>query len=333
VPRCYLPAGATANVRIPGATEQARDDSPSDEFRLARTSHRVSALRSLVVSFAFVAPLQGVQIPSPPRGFSATEADMVVDEARVLSADAVARINRLIFDVKSKSGGEIVVVTMPDIAGRDVGDVALRIGREWKVGENAAIGDRARNAGVVVLVVPKETSSDGRGHISIQTGQGVEGFITDGTAGDIRREAIPYFQRQDYSSALVMVTQRLAQRYGQEFGFSVDSGLIDARYVPATSSPQVVRGIPPQALLLGFILLLFLLSAMARASRAARGSRHSGCRGCLYLMLADSLSQRGRYRGGWGGGGFGGGSWGGGGGFGGFGGGGGFSGGGSSGSW
>lgn len=256
---------------------------------------------------------------------------MVVDDARVLSADAIARINRLIFDVKAKSGGEIVVVTMPDIAGRDVGDIALRIGREWKVGENAAIGDRARNAGVVVLVVPKETSADGRGHISIQTGQGVEGFITDGTAGDIRREAIPYFQRQDYASALVMVTQRLAQRYGQEFGFSVDSSLIDARYVPAIPQPQGVRQIPPQALLLGFILLLFFLSAMARASRASR--RPSGCRGCLYLALADSLSQRGRYRGSWGGGGFGGGSWGGGGGFGGFGGGGGFSGGGSSGSW
>lgn len=312
----------------PGAPERP-GTFPFHESRFARTPPRVSALRSLILSFAFVAPLQGVQIPSPPRGFSPTEADMVVDEARVLSADAVARINRLIFDVKAKSGGEIVVVTMPDIAGRDVGDIALRIGREWKVGENAEIGDRARNAGVVVLVVPKETSSDGRGHISIQTGQGVEGFITDGTAGDIRREAIPYFQRQDYSSALVMVTQRLAQRYGQEFGFSVDSSLIEARYVPVTRPPQVGTQISPQMVLLGFVLLLFFLSAMGRASRG----RRSGCNGCLYLALADSLSQRGRYRGGWGGGGFGGGSWGGGGGFGGFGGGGGFSGGGSSGSW
>lgn len=254
---------------------------------------------------------------------------MVVDDARVLSPDAVARINRLIFDVKAKSGGEIVIVTMPDIGGRDVGDIALRIGREWKVGANAAIGDRARNAGVVVLVVPKETSSDGRGHVSIQTGQGVEGFITDGTAGDIRREAIQYFQRQDYSGALEMVTQRLAQRYGQEFNFSVDSGLVDARYLRTTVPQPVRRGIPPQLLLLGFLFLLFLFSSMGRASRGGRG----GGRGCLYLLLADSLMQGRRHRGGWGGGGFGGGSWGGGGGFGGFGGGGGFSGGGSSGSW
>lgn len=290
----------------------------------------MGVISSLALSVALFAlpPLsveQGIQIPSPPRGFSQVEADMVVDDARVLSSDAIARINRLIFDVKAKSGGEIVVVTMPDIGGRDVGDVALTIGREWKVGAAADIGDRSRNAGVVVLVVPRETSSDGRGYISIQTGQGAEGFITDGTAGDIRREAIPYFQRQDYSTALELITQRLAQRYAREFGFALDSGLVDSRFLPeAQRGPQ--GGIPPQLFLLAFVVMLFLLSSMAQRGRGGAG------RGCLYALLA---SQGGGYhhRGSWGGGGFGGGSWGGGGGFGGFGGGGGFSGGGSSGSW
>ena len=76
-----------------------------------------------------------------------------------------------------------------------MGDVALRIGREWGVGAKADVGDRARNAGVVVLLVPRETSGDGRGYISIQVGQGAEGFITDGMAGDIRREATPLLQQ------------------------------------------------------------------------------------------------------------------------------------------
>ena len=281
-------------------------------------------------SVALVATLllstQELQLPSPPRGFSSTQADMVVDEARVLSADAVARINRVIFDVKVKSGGEIVVVTLPDLSGRDVGEVALRIGREWKVGAAARIGDRARNAGVVVLVVPKETSRDGRGYISIQTGQGTEGFITDARAGDIRREAIPYLQRQDYSTALELITVRVAQRFEREFGFTLDTALVPAP-VPALGGGG--RGIPPQLLLVAFVVVLFVLSAMARASRGGRGGRN----GCLQaLIIADAMSHSRRHSH-WGGGGFGGGSWGGGGGFGGFGGGGGFSGGGSSGSW
>ena len=289
---------------------------------------RDAASALLAVTLALPLRAQGVQVPPPPRGFSPTEADMVVDAAGVLSSDAVRRMNRLIFSVKAGSGGEIVVVTMPDIGGREVGDVALRIGRDWKVGENAAVGDRARNAGVVVLLVPKETASDGRGQISIQTGQGAEGFVTDAIAGDIRREAIPWLQGRDYSSALELITQRLAQRYASEFGFALDSSGVDPRFVE--SQPfQGPMELPPGALLLAFVVLLLFLVAMANASRGR------GCRGCLWALAADSMmSGRGRYRGGWGGGGFGGGSWGGGGGgFGGFGGGGGFSGGGSSGSW
>ncbi len=296
-----------------------------------RRASRCPGDDSLVwASFALVATLllstQDPQLPPPPRGFAATQADMVVDAARVLSADAIARINRVIFDVKAKSGGEIVVVTLPDLAGRDVGDIALRIGRDWKVGANAQIGDRARNAGVVVLVVPKETSRDGRGYISIQTGQGTEGFITDANAGDIRREAVPFFQQQDYSTALELVTIRVAQRFEREFGFTLDTAIVPA---PVQGLGGEGVQIPPQLLLVAFVLFLFVLSAMARASRGGRGGRN----GCLQaLVIADAMSHSRRHSH-WGGGGFGGGSWGGGGGFGGFGGGGGFSGGGSSGSW
>jgi uncharacterized protein len=214
---------------------------------------------ALVASLLVAA--QDVQLPPPPRGFSPTQADMVVDVASVLSVDAVARINRIIFDVKAKSGGEIVVVTLPDLAGRDVGDVAMRIGRDWKVGVDATIGDRSRNAGVVVLVVPKETSRDGRGYISIQTGQGTEGFITDATAGDIRREAVPFFQQRDYSTALELISLRVAQRFEREFGFSLDTALV----------PEPVQGLGgrgggiPQILLLVALVLLMIFSAMANA--------------------------------------------------------------------
>src|SRR3990170_531980 len=72
--------------------------------------------------------------------------------------------------------GVLAVVTLPDLAGRDVAEVALRIGREWKVGANAPIGAEARNTGIVILVVPKETSRDGRGYVRIEVGQGTEGF-------------------------------------------------------------------------------------------------------------------------------------------------------------
>lgn len=248
-----------------------------------------------------VALQQTPQIPAPT--------GLVNDFANVLPADEVARMTKLIETVRGASQGEIAVVTLPDLEGRDVGDVALRIGREWGVGARADIGDRARNAGVVVLLVPRETSGDGRGHISIQVGQGAEGFITDAMSGDIRREATPLLQQGQYGPALTLITARLAERYAAEFGFAMDSMPVPQR----ARAPAKRQRIPPIFILIAFIVLMNVIGG-------GRGRRRG-------IIVPFPIG-----RGGFGGGGFGGGGFGGGG-FGGFGGGGGFSGGGSSGSF
>lgn len=251
----------------------------------------------LLLAAALLLP-QDPLFPPRPSGY-------VTDVANVVAADREALITQLIERVRAGSRGEIAVVTLPDIQGRDVGDIALQIGRAWGVGANAAIGDRARNAGVVVLLVPRETSSDGSGHISIQVGQGAEGFIPDGVAGDIRREATPLLANGDYGGGLALITARLAERYALEFGFDLDSTLVPPRQQPD-------GGIPPVLIIIAFFILLSLLGGGGRGGRGRRNR----------IVILPG--------GGFGGGGFGGGGFGGGG-FGGFGGGGGFSGGGSSG--
>jgi uncharacterized protein len=254
----------------------------------------------------------GPQIP-PPRG-------LVNDFANVIPATSAARMERVAQDVRDKSKGEIAVVTMADLQGRDPSEVALRIAREWKVGNAAAIGDRSRNAGVVILLVPKETSSDGHGYCRVEVGQGSEGFITDATSGEICREATPAFAARDYGAGLELVTLRVAQRFAQEFNFTLDTTL-EAPVMP-TRAPQRRSsgggGINPLLLLIIFFIVMSLLSG---------GRRRSGCFPLFFPMGGFGGGGRG---GGWGGGGFGGG---GGGGFGGFGGGGGFSGGGGGSSW
>ncbi|MGH7718088.1 MAG: TPM domain-containing protein, partial [Gemmatimonadaceae bacterium] len=115
--------------------------------------------------------LQAIQVPQP-RGF-------VNDFADVVPAESEARIQRIVEDVREKSGGEIVIVTLPDLGQRDVADIAREIGRQWGVGRAGEPGDPARNTGVIVLVVPKETSADGRGRFRIETGYGAEGFLPD----------------------------------------------------------------------------------------------------------------------------------------------------------
>lgn len=264
----------------------------------------------------------------PPTG-------VVNDFARVLDAATFDRITRIAEDVRNKSRGEIAVVTLNDIGQYAAADVALQIGREWKVGKIGAPGDPTRNAGAVILLVPKETSSDGRGKCFIATGQGTEGFITDATAGDICREATPAFAQRDYATGLELVTLRTAQRFANEFKFSLDTALAPPEPMRYPARERESRGISPFVLLIIFFVIMSILSSASRRAqrRGRRGRRDDGCSGCIWPLLL-SMPQGGYSRGSWGGGGFGGGgSFGGGGGFGGFGGGGGFSGGGGGSSW
>src|SRR5262249_24505618 len=140
--------------------------------------------------------------------------------------DDQAKVQAIVDDVRAKSGGEIVIVTLPDLGGRPIEEVSLRLGREWKVGKKGQPGDPARNTGVIILLVPQESSADGRGHARIEVGMGAEGFLTDGDAGQIRDAAIPYFIRHDYGGGIVLMTTMVAQRFAGEFHFTLDSTVV-----------------------------------------------------------------------------------------------------------
>ncbi len=242
----------------------------------------------------------------------------VNDFAKVLTPDAAARIDDLAKRVNAATRGDMVIVTLPTLGGRPVEEVSLRLGREWKVGADAAIGDQARNAGVIILLVPKETSDDGRGYCRIETGQGTEGFITDAMSGAICREQTPRFRAQDYAGAVERIATDVAGRYAASFGVALD-GVPPPRQLQRRQQPS--QGIPPFMVVLALVIFFSLLSS-------SRG-RRSGCVGCIPIPVPGPSSGHWHSGGGFGGG-FGGG---GGGGFGGFGGGGGFSGGGGGSNW
>jgi uncharacterized protein len=221
--------------------------------------------------------------PPQPTGY-------VTDVTGTLDAAAVRRIDALAERLKQVTGAEIAVAVLPTIGDRAAVDVAVAIGRAWGVGAKAAIGDQTRNAGVVILLVPRRPDDANSGQIFIATGQGVEGIVTDYQAGRVRDLMRPAFQRGDYAGGLEAGVGALAALIARGMGVS-DSALMAGDRL--TEEP-VGRGVDPKEMFKIVVVVIILMFLIANNSRGGRGGRG---RGGIF----------------WGGGGFGGGGWGGGG--------------------
>jgi uncharacterized protein len=276
----------------------------------AKATALAAALQLSITVAAFA------QEPDIARLFPSRPEGWVTDAAGVVDASSEARIEDLVERLRAATGAEIAVVTLPTIEDRGEAEVALAIGRAWGVGAKAEVGDPRRNTGIVILLVPRQGGQAGTGHLRIEVGQGLEGIVTDATAGRIRDLMIASLQDDRYGPALVAGIEPLVSTIARGMGVS-DSALVNVRPVsaPSSGSEAMLRSLAP---LLFFLFFLIISGAFSRRRRR---------RGRVYWGGGPWIG--GGWGGGWGGGGgFGGGGFGGGG-FGGFGGGGGFSGGGA----
>jgi uncharacterized protein len=243
--------------------------------------------------------------------FPARPAGFITDVAGLLDPGSRDSLEHRLTRLRAATGAEVAVVTLPTIDDRDEAEVALAIGRSWGVGARAEVGDQRRNAGLVLLLVPRQNHQPGTGHVRIEVGQGLEGIVTDATSGRIRRDVMgPLLAQESYGPALVAGVRALTGVIAQGYGVT-DSTLASTPLPPIQASRPSAQLISYLPILL-FILFVIISNRGGRRRRVYWGGPWIG--------------------GGWGGGGggFGGGGFGGGGGgFGGFGGGGGFSGGGS----
>ena len=284
----------------------------------------------VVSAAALPAAAQDVQLPAP--------VGYVNDFANVIPTNVEESIGNVVDEVRAKSGGEIVVVTLSTLPeGRTRDEVALEIGRQWRIGGEGEAGDRARNTGAVILVVPRETSEDGRGHLKIELGDNTSTFITATEAGRIRDQLmVPAFREQDYGGGILLGTVALAEMYAAQFGFELTGAYPRAQPQQQPQVQPIGDGGFSFGRILFIIFVFWMLSRIIfRGGGCLGGPRLGGRRRRGYggpVIMPIPFPMGGR-RGGFGGFGGGFGGFGGGGGFGGFGGGGGFSGGGAGGSW
>jgi len=233
----------------------------------------------------------------------------VSDLAHVVDEGSKEQLENFCAAVEQQLGVQFALVTVDSVDDRPIRDVALEIARKW------GVGDRKSNQGVLLLLAVKDRKSD------IETGRGIEPYLTDGFSGGTLRSMRPDLRAGNYGAALIAAAQEMANQIAQGKGVSFSGNLPERKPVPRERSGRS-GGLPFPLIILGIFFLLWLFG---RGGRRGGGGRYGG--GGVGNFLTGMLigNMLGGRRGGggsdWGsGGGFGGGS-GGGGGFGGFGGG------------
>lgn len=233
----------------------------------------------------------------------------VSDLAHVVDAGSKEQLESFCAAVEQQLGVQFALVTVDSVDDRPIRDIALEIARKW------GVGDRKSNQGVLLLLAIRDRKSD------IETGRGIEPYLTDGFSGSTLRSMRPDLRAGNYGAALTAAAQEMANQIAQGKGVSFSGNLPERKPVGRERSGRS-GGLPFPLIIFGIFFLLWLFG---RGGRRGGGGRYGGGGGGNFLtgMLIGNMLGGRRGGGGsdWGsGGGFGGGS-GGGGGFGGFGGG------------
>jgi uncharacterized protein len=144
--------------------------------------------RALIFLFAFICafPLSTIafSVPDKPNSY-------VLDSAAILSSNDIQLLEANLNAFEKETGNEIAVVTIPNLEGDTIENVAQDIFTKWEIGK------KDLNNGVLFLVSLEER------RMRIHVGYGLEPSLTDIVAHNIEQDVIvPRFKEGNFASGI-----------------------------------------------------------------------------------------------------------------------------------
>jgi uncharacterized protein len=130
-------------------------------------------------------------------------------------ADAVTppyekRIGNIAKELRSRTGVELVLVTMNDLGGAQVNDYANRLYTTW------GIGKTREDRGVLILVSVREQK------LRIRTGTGLKAILSPRQIGEIQdRFVAPLLKKNNYDDGLLNGVVAIAKIIARESGVTL----------------------------------------------------------------------------------------------------------------
>ena len=168
----------------------------------------------------------------------------VNDNAAMLSRATERHLDRLLQDLETSDATQIVVLTIDSLEGDSLEDFSIRVAEQWKIGQ------RGLDNGAILLVARAERK------LRIEVGYGLEGRLTDLTAGRIIRN--------------IIVPQFKAGRIDQGIidGVAAMIGVVRGEFSAGEASPNKHPGRRSGNGLFGLMVALFILNVLGRLRRS-----------------------------------------------------------------
>ena len=172
----------------------------------------------------------------------------IVDKAGVLSQREKAHINNLLqkFERNGK-GAQMAVLIQPSLKGESLEQYALKVAETWKLGQ------KGTDKGLLLFIAMKEKKT------RLEVGDGLEGVIPDGRAGDILRGLSPYMRGGQFRNGISYV---IGQSFRFATGKSLGNSVPPARVNSRSSGGRVLGGI-----IFFFVFVLVVVSILNGGGR------------------------------------------------------------------
>ena len=212
------------------------------------TSAAVLAV-SLLLIFAAGCGENEVNLPEPTEKFYVNDFAGVLsdDDAEKIFSAGAALDSAVAAALGKDTGAQVVAVTVKTTSGEEPADYALRLGREW------GVGNADDNNGVVILLATEDRE------VYIAVGYGLEGALPDSKTGRlIDGYGYDYFAENEFSAGMKSLYNAVVREVYTEYGIDIPENVSAPEKYDANVSSGEVAGSWFAIFVFGIILFLVL---------------------------------------------------------------------------
>jgi uncharacterized protein len=203
---------------------------------------------SILFLLLFCIPSSGSSLEVPKlRGY-------VNDYGDMISPGVEAELTAKLKSFEASDSTQVVILTVPSLKGEPIEDYSIRVAEAWKIGQ-------ARKDNGIIVTVSKEDRK-----MRIEVGRGLEGKLTDLTAGRIIDQVMkPRFREGNFDAGFSDAVSALIDATRGEFKAEQRRG----------GGPRSIFQSHPFYIFIAWMLFIFVV-AILRSRKSARAHRGRG---------------------------------------------------------